>query len=182
MILQEGWKSSTAGGIMRAAGRLRSSRSATRAFPIIARTNPPISQFPAGNKGVAQGAADLSTTRRSGARPPHARHAHRSTESSGGAGEGLMAGQGLWHLGGGDMSGIAERAEIYDLVCDEKILGFVTVSGDRHSFLGLVMQRLPSRLRNSRRSGSASSPVRYPLRSWRSCRVLQGIGLRPLYV
>ena len=48
-------------------------------------------------------------------------------------------------FGGGDMSGaFAERAEIYDLVRDEKIPGFVTVSGDRHSFwAGYAAPALP---------------------------------------
>lgn len=44
-----------------------------------------------------------------------------------------------------DFSGAyAERAEIYDLVRDKKIAGFVTVSGDRHSFwAGYAAPRLP---------------------------------------
>jgi alkaline phosphatase D len=48
-------------------------------------------------------------------------------------------------FGGGDFSGaFAERAEIYDLVRDSKIAGFVTVSGDRHSFwAGYAAPRLP---------------------------------------
>ncbi|WP_294054469.1 alkaline phosphatase D family protein [Sphingomonas sp.] len=48
-------------------------------------------------------------------------------------------------FGGGDFSGaFAERAEIYDLVRDRKVSGFVTVSGDRHSFwAGYAAPRLP---------------------------------------
>jgi alkaline phosphatase D len=48
-------------------------------------------------------------------------------------------------FGGGDISGaFAERAEIYDLVRDNKISGFVTVSGDRHSFwAGYAAPTLP---------------------------------------
>jgi alkaline phosphatase D len=48
-------------------------------------------------------------------------------------------------FGGGDFSGaFAERAEIYDLVRDHKIPGFVTVSGDRHSFwAGYAAPKLP---------------------------------------
>jgi alkaline phosphatase D len=48
-------------------------------------------------------------------------------------------------FGGGDVSGaFAERAEIYDLVRDQKVSGFVTVSGDRHSFwAGYAAPRLP---------------------------------------
>lgn len=46
---------------------------------------------------------------------------------------------------GADFSGaFAERAEIYDLVRDRKIAGFVTVSGDRHSFwAGYAAPKLP---------------------------------------
>ncbi|MFD1612989.1 alkaline phosphatase D family protein [Sphingomonas tabacisoli] len=48
-------------------------------------------------------------------------------------------------FGSGDFSGaFAERAEIYDTVRDHKIPGFVTVSGDRHSFwAGYAAPRLP---------------------------------------
>jgi len=46
---------------------------------------------------------------------------------------------------GADFSGaFAERAEIYDLVRDWKVSGFVTVSGDRHSFwAGYAAPKLP---------------------------------------
>ena len=48
-------------------------------------------------------------------------------------------------FGGGDFStAFAERAEIYGLVRDRKIAGFVTVSGDRHSFwAGYAAPSLP---------------------------------------
>lgn len=48
-------------------------------------------------------------------------------------------------LGGGDMSvAFAERAEIFDMVRDRGVSGFVTVSGDRHSFwAGYAAPRLP---------------------------------------
>ena len=48
-------------------------------------------------------------------------------------------------FGGGDFSAaFAERAEIYDLIRDQKISGFVTVSGDRHSFwAGYAAPALP---------------------------------------
>ncbi|ESQ91987.1 hypothetical protein ABAC460_03565 [Asticcacaulis sp. AC460] len=48
-------------------------------------------------------------------------------------------------FGGADFSSaFAERAEIYDHVRDHKISGFVTVSGDRHSFwAGYAAPRLP---------------------------------------
>ncbi|HEY8002631.1 MAG TPA: alkaline phosphatase D family protein [Phenylobacterium sp.] len=47
--------------------------------------------------------------------------------------------------GGGDWSGcITERAEVYDFVRDNRITGFATVSGDRHSFwAGLSAKALP---------------------------------------
>jgi alkaline phosphatase D len=47
--------------------------------------------------------------------------------------------------GGGDWSGcITERAEVYDFVRDNRISGFATVSGDRHSFwAGLASKALP---------------------------------------
>ncbi len=47
--------------------------------------------------------------------------------------------------GGGDPStGFAERAEIYDFVAAEKIAGFATIAGDRHSFwAGLPAKELP---------------------------------------
>ncbi len=48
-------------------------------------------------------------------------------------------------FGNADFSGAyAERAEIYDLVRDRKIPGFVTISGDRHSFwAGYAAPQLP---------------------------------------
>jgi alkaline phosphatase D len=48
-------------------------------------------------------------------------------------------------FGGGDVSGaFNERAEIYDMVRDHKVSGFVTVSGDRHSFwAGYAAPALP---------------------------------------
>jgi alkaline phosphatase D len=56
-------------------------------------------------------------------------------------------GRGYAVFGGGGDYGTAylERAEIYDAVRDAKITGFVTVSGDRHSFwAGLAAKALPS--------------------------------------
>ncbi len=54
-------------------------------------------------------------------------------------------GQGFGTFGGGDFSAaFSERAEIYDLVRDRQVSGFVTVSGDRHSFwAGYAAPRLP---------------------------------------
>ncbi|MDQ2878915.1 MAG: alkaline phosphatase D family protein [Pseudomonadota bacterium] len=54
-------------------------------------------------------------------------------------------GKGYATFGGGDFSAaLTERAEIYDLVRDAGIAGFVTVSGDRHSFwAGYAAKALP---------------------------------------
>jgi alkaline phosphatase D len=54
-------------------------------------------------------------------------------------------GRGFGTFGGGDFSAaFAERAEIYDLVRERKVSGFVTVSGDRHSFwAGYAAPALP---------------------------------------
>ena len=54
-------------------------------------------------------------------------------------------GKGYASLGGGDYgTAYSERAEIYDTVRDGGITGFVTVSGDRHSFwAGLAAKDLP---------------------------------------
>ena len=56
-------------------------------------------------------------------------------------------GAGYACFGGGDLSGIyTERAELYDFVRDQQIEGFVTVSGDRHSFwAGYSAKALPPR-------------------------------------
>jgi len=54
-------------------------------------------------------------------------------------------GKGYADGGGGDWSGcVTERAEVYDFVRDNRISGFATVSGDRHSFwAGLASKALP---------------------------------------
>ncbi|MDB5678875.1 alkaline phosphatase D family protein [Sphingomonas bacterium] len=54
-------------------------------------------------------------------------------------------GKDFGNFANGDFSNaFAERAEIYDLVRDRKVSGFVTVSGDRHSFwAGYAAPRLP---------------------------------------
>jgi alkaline phosphatase D len=48
-------------------------------------------------------------------------------------------------FGGGDFSGaLTERAELYDFIRDQRIDGFVIVSGDRHSFwAGYAAKALP---------------------------------------
>jgi alkaline phosphatase D len=54
-------------------------------------------------------------------------------------------GKGYASLGGADYgTAYTERAQIYDAVRDRQITGFVTVSGDRHSFwAGLAAKALP---------------------------------------
>ena len=56
-------------------------------------------------------------------------------------------GKGYACFGGGDLGGIyRERAELYDFIRDQRIDGFVTVSGDRHSFwAGYASKSLPPR-------------------------------------
>ena len=56
-------------------------------------------------------------------------------------------GKGYACFGGGDMSGAYhERRELYDFIRDNRIDGFVTVSGDRHSFwAGYAAKDLPPR-------------------------------------
>jgi alkaline phosphatase D len=54
-------------------------------------------------------------------------------------------GKGYATFGGGDFSAaLSERAEVYDWVRDKGVTGFVTVSGDRHSFwAGYAAKALP---------------------------------------
>jgi alkaline phosphatase D len=54
-------------------------------------------------------------------------------------------GKGYANFGGGDFSAaLSERAELYDVVRDAGVTGFVTVSGDRHSFwAGYAAKDLP---------------------------------------
>ena len=54
-------------------------------------------------------------------------------------------GRGYATFGGGDFSAaLTERAELYDFVRDQRIAGFATVSGDRHSFwAGYAAATLP---------------------------------------
>lgn len=75
-----------------------------------------------------------------------------------------------------------ERAEIYDLVRDRKISGFVTVSGDRHSFwAGYAASKLPPAEFNpvglSFITGSISAPG-----LGEACEFFKDFPLRPLYV
>ncbi|MBX3566248.1 MAG: alkaline phosphatase D family protein [Sphingomonas sp.] len=79
-------------------------------------------------------------------------------------------------------SAYAERAEIYDLVRDREISGFVTVSGDRHSFwAGYAAPALPpagfSPVGLSFITGSISAPG-----LGEACEYYKEFPLRPLYV
>ena len=62
-----------------------------------------------------------------------------------GVGKSRWPGKGYASMGGGDYgTAYVERGEIYDLVRDDKITGFVTLSGDRHSFwAGYAAKALP---------------------------------------
>lgn len=78
-------------------------------------------------------------------------------------------GRGYACFGGGDLGGMyRERAELYEFVRDRAIDGFVTVSGDRHSFwAGYAASTLPPSVNSvacimlSRRDRTATS-------TWRS--------------
>ena len=93
-------------------------------------------------------------------------------------------GAGYATLGGGDFSGaFSERAEIYDLVRDRKVAGFVTVSGDRHSFwAGYAAKALPPEgfepVGISFITGSISAPGLAEATEFG----LKGNPLRPLFV
>ncbi|MES2442488.1 MAG: alkaline phosphatase D family protein [Pseudomonadota bacterium] len=86
-------------------------------------------------------------------------------------------------FGGADFSGAyAERAEIYDLIRDRKIPGFVTVSGDRHSFwAGYAAPKLPPAgfdpVGLSFITGSISAPG-----LGEACEFFRESAVRPLYV
>lgn len=92
-------------------------------------------------------------------------------------------GKGFGTFGSGDFSGaFAERAEIYDLVRDKKVSGFVTVSGDRHSFwAGYAAPKLPPAGFNpvglSFITGSISAPG-----LGEAAEFFKDFPLRPLYV
>ena len=86
-------------------------------------------------------------------------------------------------FGGGDFSGaFNERAEIYDLIRDRKVSGFVTVSGDRHSFwAGYAAAKLPpaafAPVGLSFITGSISAPG-----LGEAAEYFKDFPLRPLYV
>ena len=77
-------------------------------------------------------------------------------------------GAGYACFGGGGDYGTAyiERAEIYDTIAKAGITGFVTVSGDRHSFwAGLAAKALPPRTVRAGRSG-VRHRLRLGARAW----------------
>lgn len=86
-------------------------------------------------------------------------------------------------FGNPDFSGaFAERAEIYDLVRDHKVSGFVTVSGDRHSFwAGYAAPKLPpvgfDPVGLSFITGSVSAPG-----TGEAAEFFKDTPMRPLYV
>lgn len=92
-------------------------------------------------------------------------------------------GKDFGNFGNGDFSNAyAERAEIYDLVRDKKVSGFVTVSGDRHSFwAGYAAPRLPPAAFDpvglSFITGSVSAPG-----LGEACEFFKESAVRPLYV
>jgi len=94
-------------------------------------------------------------------------------------------GAGYANGGGGDWSGcIAERAEVYDFVRDQKITGFATISGDRHSFwAGLAAKALPPKAFEpvgvAFITGSISAPG---LAEGLSYNLRKDAPLRPLYL
>ncbi len=86
-------------------------------------------------------------------------------------------------FGGGDLgSSYRERTELYEFVRDQRIEGFVTVSGDRHSFwAGYAAKDLlpcPSSPSGSR---SSAGPSRRPVWQRRSSIGLKDHPLRPLF-
>ncbi len=78
----------------------------------------------------------------------HARLARRSAEPAAGRSGKSVARRRLRGFGGGDHGAayVTERAEIYDFVREQRITGFATVAGDRHSFwAGRAAKALPPR-------------------------------------
>ena len=133
----------------RAARRTRSA-SATQSVPNFRKAEPPQTHPRRGAEGLVPGAAarverhleglgQLRWARSTGART---RRTSRPALAKPWPGAGYAC------FGGGGDYGTAytERAEIYDAVAKAGITGFVTVSGDRHSFwAGLAAKALPPR-------------------------------------
>ena len=139
-------RSSTRVASTTAAGRRPRSASATTEVPNFRKDAPPQTIL-----GAEQKAWFLERLRAStrdveglGQLSGHARLARGSAEPARPACTKPWPGAGYACFGGGDHSAAyVERAEIYDLV-RERITGFATVSGDRHSFwAGLAAKALP---------------------------------------
>src|SRR3569623_108173 len=122
---RSGWRSPTAAATITAASPPRRFRSATRRSPISAR---PSSPSPC--SGATNGPMDMRTY------PQNLPAGFFKTP---------WMGKDFGTFANPDFSSAyAERAEIYDLVRDRKVSGFVTVSGDRHSFwAGYAAPHLP---------------------------------------
>ena len=116
----------------------------------------------------------------------YARHAERSAELARRADRSQEPWPGTEYasFGGGDFSGaLTERAELYDFMRDQRIDGFVIVSGDRHSFwAGYAAKALPpAKVRAGRRRFHHRFDLR--ARTGRSARArLKDHPLRPLFV
>src|SRR3954468_5040047 len=92
-------------------------------------------------------------------------------------------GAGYACFGGGDLSGTyRERAELYDFIRDQRIDGFVTVSGDRHSFwAGYAAKDLPPRAFEPVGLAFITGSISAPGMAESLEHGLKGHPLRPLY-
>ncbi|MEO7177291.1 MAG: alkaline phosphatase D family protein [Allosphingosinicella sp.] len=93
-------------------------------------------------------------------------------------------GAGYACFGGGDLgSTYTERAELYDFIRDQKIDGFVTVSGDRHSFwAGYAAKALPPRTFDPVGIAFITGSISAPGLAESVEHSLKGHKLRPLFV
>lgn len=87
-------------------------------------------------------------------------------------------------LGGGDLGSIyTERAELYDFIRDSRIDGFVTVSGDRHSFwAGYSAKWLPPKAFEPIGVAFVTGSISAPGYAEALDHGLKGHPLRPIYV
>ncbi|MEA3010013.1 MAG: alkaline phosphatase [Sphingomonadales bacterium] len=93
-------------------------------------------------------------------------------------------GAGYACFGGGDLSATyTERAELYDFIRDRKIDGFITVSGDRHSFwAGYAAKALPPRAFEPVGIAFITGSISAPGMAESLEHSLDGQKLRPLFV
>jgi alkaline phosphatase D len=93
-------------------------------------------------------------------------------------------GKGYACFGGGDFSAaLSERAELYDLVRDAGVTGFVTVSGDRHSFwAGYAAKELPPHKFEPVGITFITGSISAPGLAEATEHGLKGSALRPLFV